>query len=244
MRIYVNGTMVEVTGKQGPAGPDGNPIGTVISFMGSAAPEDYLACDGRVHNIAEYPDLAEFFRKQFGAANHFGGDGETNFAVPTVQGTEAGMLSCIKARTSASAEDVYSLEERIVGRWIDGRPVYQKTLILNGITLNSTGLSSVSIPTALIPADMDNILRYNGYFVRRSDNAEAMVPSHYLSVSRLKNGWILLYSNFSGTIDGYLTIHYTKTTDQPTIPLPEAETNALQEDWLGAAEDETVSEEI
>ena len=154
------------------------------------------------------------------------------------------MLSCIKARTSASAEDVYSLEERIVGRWIDGRPVYQKTLILNGITLNSTGLSSVSIPTALIPADMDNILRYNGYFVRRSDNAEAMVPSHYLSVSRLKNGWILLYSNFSGTIDGYLTIHYTKTTDQPTIPLPEAETNALQEDWSGVAEDEIVSEEI
>ena len=40
MRIYVNGTMVEVTGKQGPAGPDGSPIGTVISFMGSAAPEE------------------------------------------------------------------------------------------------------------------------------------------------------------------------------------------------------------
>ena len=41
-----------------------------------------------------------------------------------------------------------------------------------------------------------------------------------------------------------LTIFYTKTTDQPTIPLPEAETNILQEDWPGAAEDEIVSEEI
>lgn len=40
------------------------------------------------------------------------------------------------------------------------------------------------------------------------------------------------------------TIKYIKTTDQPTIPLPEAETNALQEDWLGAAEDETVREEV
>ena len=85
MRIYADGTMVEVLGERGPAGPDGNPIGTVISFMGSAAPEDYLVCDGGVHNIAEYPDLAEFFQKQFGEANHFGGDGETNFAVPDLR---------------------------------------------------------------------------------------------------------------------------------------------------------------
>ena len=140
--------------------------------------------------------------------------------------------------------DVYSLEERIVGRWIDGRPVYQKTLILNRITVNSTSLSSVSIPTALIPADMDNILRYNGHFVRRADNLKAMMPSHYLSVSCDKNRWILLYSNFSGTIDGYLTIHFTKATDQPTIPLPEAETNALQEDWPSVAEDEIFREEV
>ena len=324
MRIYANGTMVEVLGERGPAGPDGSPIGTVISFMGSAAPEDYLVCDGGVHNIAEYPDLAEFFRKQFGAANHFGGDGEATFAVPDlrnlflrgyhgeadeqlsgeigekqagtifpyilidegsfiqVQAAEsrienldsvsgdapayklgytnkkgfsaptqftsrpanAAVLYCIKARTSAAAEDVYSLEERIVGRWIDGRPVYQKTLILNGITANSTSLSSIAIPTALIPADMDNILRYNGCFVRRSDNAKAMVPSHYLSVSCSKNVWVFLYSNLAGTLDGYLTIHYTKATDQPTIPLPEAEANVPQEDWPDVAEDEIVSEEI
>ena len=332
MRIYADGTMVEVLGERGPAGPDGNPIGTVISFMGSTAPEDYLVCDGGVHNIAEYPDLAEFFREQFGSASHFGGDGETTFAVPDLRNlflrgyhgeleeqlsgdvgikqeatehfnvspytdgvrwaskfvapsgqssaltpdfadsissplekAECGghsrtslmvnatytsrpvnmaVLYCIKARTSLAAEDVYSLEERIVGRWIDGRPVYQKTLILNGITVNSTGLSSVAIPTALIPADMDNILRYNGYFVRRSDNTKAMVPSHYLSVSCSKNVWYCLYSNIAGTLDGYLTIHFTKATDQPTIPLPEAETNALQEDWPSVAEDEIFREEV
>ena len=72
MRIYADGTMVEVHGERGPAGPDGSPIGTVISFMGSAAPEDYLVCDGGVHNIAEYPDLAEFFQKPLwrGWGNH------------------------------------------------------------------------------------------------------------------------------------------------------------------------------
>ena len=51
-------------------------------------------------------------------------------------------------------------------------------------------------------------------------------------------------SKFLATSPYVATLKYTKTTDQPTIPLPEAETNILQEDWPGAAEDEIVSEEI
>ena len=72
-------------GPRGPAGPDGNPIGTVISFMGTTAPKDYLVCDGAAHNVADYPELAAFFQEQFGAANHFGGDGTTTFAVPDMR---------------------------------------------------------------------------------------------------------------------------------------------------------------
>ncbi len=65
---------------------DSNPIGTIISFMGTQAPDSYLICDGAEYNIADYPDLASFFTRQFGAANYFGGDGTTTFAVPNVQG--------------------------------------------------------------------------------------------------------------------------------------------------------------
>ncbi len=242
MRIYVNGTMVEVTGKQGPAGPDGNPIGTVISFMGSAAPEDYLVCDGGVHNIAEYPDLAEFFQKQFGETNHFGGDGETNFAVPTVQGTEAAMLSCIKARTSAAAEDVYSLEERIVGRWVDGRPVYKRTVIDNDFVLSSGEKTVV----ATVP-NIGELISALGHIWFSNAKYDMFVPGTYSSVGVDNPGSVFIRSNSIVAMAGSkmsLTICYTKTTDQPTIPLPEAETNILQEDWLGAAEDETVREEV
>lgn len=35
----------------GPAGPDGNPIGTIISYMGLTAPKDYLNCDGSIYNF-------------------------------------------------------------------------------------------------------------------------------------------------------------------------------------------------
>lgn len=74
-----------IFGPRGPAGPDGNPVGTVISFMGTSAPEDYLVCDGAEYPIGDYPDLAEHFRQQFGAAVHFGGDGENTFAVPDLR---------------------------------------------------------------------------------------------------------------------------------------------------------------
>lgn len=62
------------------------PIGTIISYMGTTAPEDYLICDGTVYNIADYNDLADFINTQFGSYNKFGGDGTTTFAVPDLRG--------------------------------------------------------------------------------------------------------------------------------------------------------------
>lgn len=63
----------------------GNPIGTVISFMGTSAPDDYLICDGAIYNISSYSDLSNFFAEQFGAKNYFGGNGTTTFAVPDMR---------------------------------------------------------------------------------------------------------------------------------------------------------------
>lgn len=325
--IMVDGTAIPLGGPRGPAGPDGNPIGTVISFMGSAAPEDYLVCDGGVHNIAEYPDLAEFFRKQFGAANHFGGDGETNFAVPDlrnlflrgyhgeadeqlsgeigekqagtifpyifldeesyiqVQAAESkikspdsvsgdapaykigytnkkgisapthftsrpvntAILYCIKARTSASAEDVYSLEERIVGRWIDGRPLYKKTIVGT-----STAAGSVTAIEDVSELSIDWVVNSYGHI--QSGLSVGLVPLPCtmdsgtlciigLSANRTKINMLTASSDFAKKPFSY-TLEYVKTTDQATIPLPETAANVLQEDWPGAAEDETVREEV
>ncbi len=83
MNAYYKGQLL--CGPRGPAGPDGNPVGTVISFLGLTAPKDYLICDGAEYHIADYPELAEFFQQQFGAANHFGGDGVSSFAVPDMR---------------------------------------------------------------------------------------------------------------------------------------------------------------
>lgn len=89
LKIVFNGKEVLIpAGPSGPAGlngPDGNPIGSIISYMGVTAPKDYLICDGAVYNIADYPQLAEFFEEQVGAKNYFGGDGAATFAVPDMR---------------------------------------------------------------------------------------------------------------------------------------------------------------
>ena len=62
-----------------------NPVGNIISFMGTIAPSGYLICDGAEVNIADYPNLANHFETQFGSKNYFGGNGTTTFAVPDLR---------------------------------------------------------------------------------------------------------------------------------------------------------------
>ena len=61
-------------------------VGSVYSYMGVTAPYGYLACDGSIYNIEDYPRLANHINRSFGSYNYFGGDGETTFAVPDLRG--------------------------------------------------------------------------------------------------------------------------------------------------------------
>lgn len=83
MQAYFRGE--SMAGIPGPAGPDGNPVGTIIAYMGTIAPKDYLICDGSIHEISAYPNLAKFFETQFSSKNYFGGNGTTTFAVPDMR---------------------------------------------------------------------------------------------------------------------------------------------------------------
>lgn len=275
------------------------PIGTIIQYMGVTAPQDYLVCDGTVYNIADYPQLAEFFTAQFGAANHFGGDGTTTFAVPDLRGeflrgtgtnshanqgngaavgthqdstlfnglqlsssskriqmqsdtdwkglikanqdstitttgkdvyvdgssgnissdktvdrstirpTNTSVLYCIKAIV---AGEVYSTEERVVGTWIDGRKIYQKTVECGGLPNAaakdiSTGLSNV------------NVYDYFGVAYRPSDGARFHFPiaqevDKLTMVSIRDNGSrarIVTHGDMTAYTECYITIRYTKT---------------------------------
>lgn len=75
--------LLDSIGKSG--GGDTTPVGNIISFMGTIAPDGYLICDGAVLNIVDYPRLASHFETQFGSKSYFGGDGSTTFAVPDLR---------------------------------------------------------------------------------------------------------------------------------------------------------------
>lgn len=83
---YVLCYIIKVSGGSDSGGSGGGtPIGTVISVLGLTAPAGYLICDGAEYSVSDHPKLAAYFAAQFGAANHFGGDGTVTFAVPDMR---------------------------------------------------------------------------------------------------------------------------------------------------------------
>ena len=119
------------------------PVGTYITVIGRTAPINYLICDGTIYNIAAYPELAAYFKEQFNAENYFGGDGTMTFAVPNIQPSHADTVYCIAYKNlfidNFEASNLYSITERVVGRWIDGKPLYQKVItnisVLQGVNV-------------------------------------------------------------------------------------------------------------
>lgn len=124
---------------------------------------------------------------------------------------------------------VYSLEETVVGTWIDGKPVYRKVLIGAVPTVTTDGTFAWSYYP--IEATVDTALPLHGY-IRHSSTLE-ILPLPYTSNSGegrakatldTKNNRIGMGCNCSSW-SGFLAVivaEYTKTTDAATVNLPDA----------------------
>ena len=78
----------------------GAPTGTVSAFAGSAAPTDYLLCDGTVVSRTTYATLFSVISTTYGA-----GDGSTTFKLPDLRGrVVAGMGGSLLSGTDAVAD--------------------------------------------------------------------------------------------------------------------------------------------
>lgn len=118
--------------------------------------------------------------------------------------------------------DCYSTEERLVGCWTSGKPLYQKTLYATNVALSANGrtvvfstsdLSSLSIDE--IVGEVDGLADFNSganiisipyAIANTSDSIGAYYDNGYgICIHRLGNALTL------GNL--YLTIQYTKTTD-------------------------------
>lgn len=71
-QLVVNGRIKDLTGFVAP-------VGSIMAYGGSSAPEGWLLCDGSVYPRATYPELSSVL------ASTYGGD-PTNFRVPDLRG--------------------------------------------------------------------------------------------------------------------------------------------------------------
>ena len=165
-------------------------------------------------------------------------------ALPDTKYTD-GILYCIKDSGSSNADYfspvVYSLAEREIGVWIDGKPLYQKSYFVpNPVYLTTTGSGTPSFsPTAVQDATMasiDKVVSITGHWTRHSDygsgsvydlvypinswestNAfRSLVRVNTTAPSQAEIGWnycIYTDNNISIAKNLFVTIQYTKTTD-------------------------------
>ena len=284
------------------------PIGTIIAVMGNSAPTNYLACNGQVVNIADYPELANYFLAQFGSRNKFGGNGTTTFGIPDLRGeflrgtgtnghanqgkgaavgthqdatqvpplaiesntfafcdknsysawhwTEANTDSSITQATvyvtQATAKSQFTqtngtvavtsrptntavlyciatkniylnpslnmtTEEQVVGTFIDGKPIYQKTINCGALP-NAT---TKDVDTGL--TDVDNVVMISGTSYEVNDSSFDVIPLPHVSHGATtynvemyywKNKIRIITSfNYSAYTKTFVTVRYTKTSD-------------------------------
>lgn len=108
---------------------------------------------------------------------------------------------------SGSEWHEYSTDEKVVGKWIDGKPLYQKSISLAGISI-ATGQYAIVYTQANIE------LKYaNGYFIE--GNYVYIVPEPFLRIRQ--DGSNIVFRAMEPSAwnisSGFLTIRYTKTTD-------------------------------
>lgn len=113
-------------------------------------------------------------------------------------------------------DSIYSTDERVVGCWIDGRPLYKKTVDLGALP-NAThkavnhGISNLKMVAA-----------YDGAYIAPNSSLYGPLPN--VSNPNSSNNWsidiqvnetqIIMNCKVDASfVNGYVTLFYTKTTD-------------------------------
>lgn len=114
----------------------------------------------------------------------------------------------------------YSENEQVVGTWVDGSTVYEKTLYLASGQINAS--TSLSLPTQ---SDIERLIFYDGSVYDVNDQRYYAIP--YERISAIEGIWLqchvlsdhtltpILFTRQSQTYslaDIYITLRYTKTT--------------------------------
>lgn len=121
-----------------------------------------------------------------------------------------------KKSTPLSVATCYSEDEHKIGVWIDGKPLYQKTIVVaSDTTVNNTTWTAVSWDNE--PSNIEHLI----YGEIHYDGSEYIVPNTSVQFRfNYVNGHVCvaIASNSATLATGAkFTIRYTKTTDNVTV---------------------------
>jgi len=114
--------------------------------------------------------------------------------------------------------DFYSTDEKIVGVWIDGKPLYMRTFTTTSLPSGGNG-ALTEIDNAMAPANMETAFKVNCYMLRTVGGKTNVVSEYYVNDNdrfslAVGDGWTWYTQKSSGTVSQVvLTVAYTKTTD-------------------------------
>lgn len=132
----------------------------------------------------------------------------------TVRPTNTSVLYCIKYQPTyfLTEAHTYSYEEHRVGTWVDGKPLYEKTVNFGSLP-NAT--------TKEVPHGIENvsvIWVYDGFVFGEADSTPVSLPSTF----GIASNWsvsvdvdaITFFTGMDRTSkNAIVTLRYTKTTD-------------------------------
>ena len=107
----------------------------------------------------------------------------------------------------------YSTEETCIGTWIDGKPLYEKTISCGTLPNNTTKNVAHSI------SDIEYAVTIQGSAKNPNNGIQIPIPYVYGNIKCLQtyidptNIKLISTENLSGYTESYVKIQYTKTTD-------------------------------
>ena len=107
----------------------------------------------------------------------------------------------------------YSTEEKVVGKWMNGKPIYQKSFsftLSSGATIDVTNLNIDELVNITGKATHTNGNQITiPYAAATNDYVQLYLASNHNYINCALSG------SWNSNIPSYVTIQYTKTTDQP-----------------------------
>lgn len=121
---------------------------------------------------------------------------------------------------------IYSLEERVIGSWVNGKPIYQKTIIT---TIPKVVTESIMVDETIDISELniETSVNIGGVFIVKDKQISANINSNtngeFFASAFVLGKTLVKRSNCLSWNDAtmYITIQYTKTTDDENSFTPD-----------------------